>query len=68
MIDFRWRVASGGEEHPFEPAAVQVLYEKSQGMPREAAILADNALLLAYLRKQKRVGADIVEMAARETK
>ena len=68
MIDFRWRVASGGEEHPFEPAAVQVLYEKSQGMPREAAILADNALLLAYLRKQKRVGPDIVEMAAKERK
>ena len=68
MVDFRWRVASGGEEHPFEPAAVQALYEQSQGMPREAAILADNALLLAYLRKQKRIGADVVEMVARERK
>ncbi len=66
MIDFRWRVASGGEEHPFEPAAVQALYEHSQGTPREATILADNALLLAYLRKQRRVSPAIVESAARE--
>lgn len=66
MIDFRWRVASGGEEHPFEAAAVQSLYEYSQGTPREATILADNSLLLAYLRRQKRVSRDVVEMAARE--
>ena len=37
-------------------------------MPREAAILADNALLLAYLRKQRRVGADLIELAAKERK
>jgi len=66
MIDFRWRVASGGEEHPFDPSAVQLLYEHSQGMPREAAILADNALLLAYMKKQRRVGPDIVRLVARE--
>jgi len=66
MIDFRWRVASGGEEHPFDPAAIQVLYKHSQGTPREATILADNSLLLAYLRKERRVSGDIVEMAAKE--
>ena len=66
MLDFRWRVASGGEEHPFEPAAVQAIYEYAQGTPREANILADNSLLLAYLRRQKRVARDIVELAAKE--
>jgi general secretion pathway protein A len=66
MIDFRWRVASGSEEHPFEPGAVQALYEHSQGMPREATILADNTLLLAYLRKQRRVSREIAELAAKE--
>ena len=66
MLDFRWRVASGGEEHPFEPAAVQAIYEYAQGTPREANILADNSLLLSYLRRQKRVARDIVELAAKE--
>jgi general secretion pathway protein A len=66
MVDFRWQVASGGQEHPFEPAAVQLLYEYSQGMPREATILADNSLLLAYLQEQKRVGPAIVEAAMKD--
>lgn len=66
MIDFRWRVASAGDEHPFEPAALQALYEASQGTPREATILADNALLLAYLQKQHRVAPELVEAAVRE--
>lgn len=66
MIDFRWRVASGGDEHPFEAAAIESIYAHSGGTPREATILADNALLLAYLRKRKRVAADVVEAAASE--
>ena len=66
MIDFRWRVASGGQEHPFEPAAIQLLYEFSKGMPREAAILADNSLVLAYLNKQRRVSAEIVKATAQD--
>jgi general secretion pathway protein A len=64
MIDFRWRVASAGAEHPFESAAVQKLFEFSQGSPRAATILADNALLIAYLQGEKRVTASIVETAA----
>jgi general secretion pathway protein A len=66
MIDFRWKVASGGLEHPFEPAAIQRLYEHAAGLPRETAILADNALLLAYIRKLKRITPDIVDIAAQE--
>ncbi len=66
MIDFRWRVASAGAEHPFESTAVKKLYEFSGGSPREATILADNSLLLTHLRRQKRVTPDIVETAARE--
>jgi type II secretory pathway predicted ATPase ExeA len=66
MLDFRWRVASAGADHPFENAAIKRLYEFSGGSPREATILADNSLLLAHLRRQKRVTRDIVEAAARE--
>jgi general secretion pathway protein A len=66
MIDFRWQVASGGNSHPFEPAAVRRIFEHSQGIPRDANILADNALLLAYLRKRKRITRKLVDAAAKE--
>ncbi len=68
MIDFRWRVASGGQEHPFEHDAILALHERAAGSPRETAILADNALLLAYIRKQHRIGADVIEIAWQERK
>ena len=66
MIDFRWRVASGGQQHPFVEEAVSALFEHAGGIPREINILADNALLLAYLQGQKRVTRGLVEEAARE--
>src|SRR5262249_1752398 len=46
MIAFRWQVASGGNNHPFTKDAIGRIFESSAGMPREANILADNALLL----------------------
>src|SRR4051794_29639559 len=49
MIDFRWRVASGNQQHPFTPEAIEAIYVYSKGMPREACIIADNSLLAAYL-------------------
>ena len=66
MIDFRWRVASGGNPSPFAPEAVQALFQHAQGIPREVNTLADNALLLAFLKESKTVTCDIVEAAARE--
>ena len=51
-----------------DEVTIQKLYEHSEGSPREATILADNSLLLAYLRKQKRVGAELVAAAADERK
>src|SRR5690349_7752485 len=45
MVDFRWRVASGNQEHPFGQDAIEALFAHSGGTPREACILADNALL-----------------------
>ncbi len=66
MVDFRWRVASGGQEHPFDQDALETLFTRSGGTPREVAILADNSLLLAYLEESKRVTRAIVEAAANE--
>jgi general secretion pathway protein A len=66
LVDFRWRVASANQEHPFESAAIEALYDHSSGTPREACIIADNALLLAFLSGEKRITKEIVDSAARE--
>jgi hypothetical protein len=47
---------------------VQALYKYSAGMPREATILADNSLLLGYLRQERRVTPELVHAAAKERK
>jgi general secretion pathway protein A len=61
MIKFRWEVASGGGQHPFTDDAIATIFQYSEGMPREANILADNALLLAFFSQQKQIGKGIVE-------
>jgi general secretion pathway protein A len=66
MIDFRWRVASGNQEHPFTPEAMEAIYVYSKGMPREACIIADNSLLAAYLSDKKSVDKEIVVAAFRD--
>ena len=48
MLKFRWEVASGGVRHPFTPEAVARIFDHAAGLPREATILADNFLLLAF--------------------
>ena len=68
MIDFRWRVASGNQAHPFSSDAVQSLYIHSEGIPREACILADNSLLLAFLQRRQTIEKEIVEIAANDRK
>jgi general secretion pathway protein A len=64
MLAFRWQVASGGGTHPFTHEALQSLYEHSQGVPREATILADNSLLLGFYRKASQIGRQLVDAAA----
>jgi len=64
MLKFRWGVASGGALHPFTAKAIEALFTYSQGVPREANILADNALLLAYSLKERQIADEIVEAVA----
>jgi general secretion pathway protein A len=61
MIKFRWEVASGGGQHPFTEDAITTIFQYSEGMPREANILADNSLLLAGVSQQQQIGKTIVE-------
>jgi general secretion pathway protein A len=66
MVDFRWRVASGNKAHPFLPDAIDALFTYSEGTPREACILADNSLLLAFLNNQQTIDKHTIETAAKE--
>jgi general secretion pathway protein A len=66
MIDFRWRVASGNQQHPFTPEALEAIYLYSKGMPREACIIADNSLLAAFLAEKKVVHKETVDAAFKD--
>jgi type II secretory pathway predicted ATPase ExeA len=63
-LAFRWSVASGGGAHPFTPDALQTLADHSEGIPREATILADNSLLLGFYRQSHEIDRQIVDDAA----
>ena len=48
----------------FTPEALVGLFEHSGGMPREATILADNALLLGFYRQQSTIDRQTIDDAA----
>ena len=59
MLKHRWTIA-GGTDFPFTDAAVEQLYANSHGIPRTQVILADNALLAAFLQGAPVVDAELV--------
>src|SRR5215218_6967590 len=59
MLKHRWLVA-GGQAFPFTDEALALLYTHSGGIPRTQVILADNALLGAFLTNAKTVEADLI--------
>ena len=62
MIDFRCTVA--GVKSPFDPEAVQVIYQWSRGIPREAIKLCAISVQYATLNGLKHIPADLVEAAS----
>jgi general secretion pathway protein A len=60
MLRHRWLIA-GGKDFPFTDAAIDKLYFYSQGIPRTQVILADNALLAAYLMGQKPIEPELID-------
>lgn len=65
MLEFRWTVA-GGEKFPFSPSGLDAIYEFSAGVPRTQVILADNCLLVAFLKKQKEIDRALVTEVAKD--
>lgn len=64
MVAFRWQVASGGRQHPFSAEALRALAELAEGIPRQVAILADNALVLGFMGGHAAIEAEFIEAAA----
>lgn len=65
MLEFRWTVA-GGKKFPFTPSGLDAIYEFSAGVPRTQVILADNCLLIAFLKKRKKIDRSLVTEVAKD--
>ncbi len=60
MLRHRWLIAGGGE-FPFTDDAVAALFAHSHGIPRTQVILADNALLAAFIQGEKSITSALIE-------
>jgi hypothetical protein len=60
MLRHRWLIAGGGK-FPFTDDAVAALYAHSHGIPRTQVILADNALLAAFIQGEKSITPALIE-------
>ncbi|MEK8049941.1 AAA family ATPase [Ideonella sp. DXS22W] len=65
-LQHRLGVAGRSGALPFEPGAVARIHALTGGVPRRINLLADRALLGAYVERRDRVGRRIVERAAAE--
>jgi general secretion pathway protein A len=65
MLRHRWLVA-GGKDFPFTDGAIEQIYSYSQGIPRTQVILADNALLAAFVGGQNTIGAEIIHSVVKD--
>jgi general secretion pathway protein A len=62
----RIRAANGVASEVFTRQAVQLMYERSGGIPRTISVIADNALLGGYASGLKPVGVDMVAEICRD--
>jgi hypothetical protein len=63
----RLRTAGGQVEEIFGPEAVDALHRHACGIPRVTNLLAEHALINAFVEQQKPITPEIVDAVARET-
>jgi general secretion pathway protein A len=67
MLKHRWWIAANGKDSfPFTDEAINQLFTYSKGIPRTQIILAENALLAAYLLQLKTINADLIEQVVKD--
>ena len=57
---------SGFNDSLFDNKAIQELYKRTGGIPRLINIICDRAMLGAYAKNRKQIGANVVKQAANE--
>jgi general secretion pathway protein A len=65
-VRHRLRIAAQGEPDLFSTRALSEVHRRARGIPRLVNLLCDRALLAGYAAGSKRIGADLVGIAARE--
>jgi len=65
MLRHRWLIA-GGRDFPFTDAAVERLYTYSNGIPRTQVILADNALLGAFISGAPSIDGPLIDQVVQD--
>jgi len=61
----RIQLAGGFSENVFVPEAIETTYHYSQGIPRVMNLLAEQAMIRAYLEQTQLISVSMVEEAAR---
>lgn len=65
-VNHRIKVAGGSESARFDPEALRLVHQFSEGIPRRVNAVSDMAMLSAYGRGQDRVDVAAVEAAVKE--
>lgn len=65
MIQFRYTVA-GGKQHPFSKEALDVIFRRSRGLPREICKICNESLTKAFVTQKKTVDKELAVAAADE--
>ena len=67
-LQHRLKVVTNSDSSPFSSQAQQMIWEYSGGIPRKINMLCDNALLIGYGLKQKKINAAIIQEVAEDLK
>jgi len=66
-VEYRLKV-SGSREQLFTPRAMKTIHTFSQGNPRMINVLCDRAMRIGFMKKCKKIDADIITECARDMK
>ena len=65
-LQHRLKLVQDSDAFPFTPEAQKLIWEYSKGIPRKINILCDNAFLIGYAMKMKKIAGSMVTEAARD--
>jgi general secretion pathway protein A len=67
-LQHRLKIVQDTDAFPFTPEAQKLIWEYSKGVPRKINILCDNAFLIGYALKMKKINKSVMLEAAQDQK